>query len=347
MTTPLPADADALRQLIDGYRNTALIYAAAKLRLPDLLASGPATAAQLAARAGVQASPLARLLRGLAVIEIVKEDEPDIFSLTSRGAALCAAAPGSAHARALLAGEEYQPAWSGLAHSVRTGENAFQRFFGQSPWQHRETHPELGAAFNTWLREETAHSANTILASWDFATAGIVVDLGGGYGGLLTAILIAHPHLQGILCDLPHVAEAARQTIAATSIAARCSIVGGDLFLAPPPAADTYLLKSVLHDWDDDSSLALLRQCRTAMPPGSRLLIIERLCPQRATDAPATVMLDLHMLAVLGGRERSEKEYVELAELAGLSWQRTIATPAGFHLLEFHPTSPSTNIAPL
>jgi hypothetical protein len=327
-----------LRHLLDGYRHTTLLYATAKLGLPDLLLSGPQPLSQLAQRLSLNENLLERLLRGLIVLGIVHEESDRRFSVTELGAELRSQAPSSLREAAIIAGEEYLPAWGCLLHTLRTGETAFEHVFGMSPWEHRRQNPELGHAFNTWLRNETASTAEAILQAGDFTGARVVADLGGGQGGLLFAILRAHPHLHGILFDLPHVVDQAGPTLQEAGIGDRCRTQGGDFFAAIPVAADVYLLKSVLHDWEDESCRLILHHCRKAMPPGARLLLIERLLPDHPEDDPAVIMLDLHMLAVLGGRERSAAQYRMLAEETGFRLHQLLPMKTGHHIMEFRPT---------
>lgn len=337
MTPSTPANG-TLRQLIDGYRQTALIHAAVKLGIPDALAAGPLDAAALGTRLALDSGRLERLLRGLCLIGIVSETGPTgAWILTELGAGLCTGAPGALGEAALLAGGEYAAAWNALPFAVRSGETAFDHVFGMNAWEHRRQNPALGRAFQSWLHQATAGSAGAIVRALEFGDARTVADIGGGQGGLLRAVLEKHSHMTGLLVDLPHVVEAAAAGFAATDTMAggRCRFVGADFFSAVPEGADVYLLKSVLHDWSDDLCIKILVNCRRAMEPASRLIIVERLLPERTADDPFVVMQDLHMLAVLGGKERSAEEFKQLAAAAGLAWRRGTPTDAGLWLLEF------------
>lgn len=335
LSTPAPG---TLRQLVDGYRQTALIHAAVKLGIPDALAAGPLDAGALGTRLSLDSGRLERLLRGLCLLGIVSEtDQTRAWTLTELGAGLCTGAPGALGEAALLAGEEYAAAWIALPFAVRSGETAFDHVFGMNAWEHRRQNPALGHAFQSWLNQATAGSAAAIVRALELGDARTVADIGGGQGGLLRAVLETHPHMNGLLVDLPHVAEAAAAGFAATATEAcgRCRFVGADFFSAVPEGADVYLLKSVLHDWSDELCIKILLNCRRAMGPASRLILVERLLPARAADDPFVVMQDLHMLAVLGGRERSAKEFKHLAAAAGLTWRGGTPTDAGLWLLEF------------
>lgn len=322
-----------LSDLISGYRSTTLIVTAVRLGLPDALQKAPATASQLAEMLKAKPDPLHRLLRGLAVLGLVHEDDGGLFSVTEAGSGLCSDAPDSLHGLALLTGEEYLPAWQALEHSIRTGGPAFSHVFGMDAWEHRRRQPVLREAFDTMLRAQTAALARSILDAWDFCEVREAADIGGGHGGLLSEVLAAHPHLRGVLFDLEEViAEAGSQM---DSVTPRLRLVSGDFFQEVVSGPDLYLLKSVLHDWNDTACLRILQVCRAAMAPGARLLVIERALPDRAVDDPGTVFLDLHMLAMLGGRERTAAEYQSLAAHAGLAPGRQIDIPSGFILLEF------------
>lgn len=328
---------ERLRQLIDGYRDTALIHAAVKLGVPDLLGDGPLPLGELARRLEVDEDRLNRLLRGLAVIGIVQDEPGRAYALTELGTGLCSKSAGGLGAAALIAGEEYAPAWSELLHSVRSGEVAFEHVFGMSAWAHREQNPELNRAFQTWLREATASSADAVAKAYDFSAVQVIADVGGGQGGVLRAILARHPGVEGVLADLPRVIEQARPLFEAAGLAGRYRVNAADFFNEVPGGADLYLLKSVLHDWNDEQCGAILRTCRKAMSPRARLLIVERVLPERAADASATIMLDLHMMAVLGGRERSLEDFRRLAISAGLELRDSLPTDAGFQLMECFP----------
>jgi hypothetical protein len=326
-----------LRELIDGYRGSALLYVAAKLRLADVLDQEPRDARQLAEKLRVDADALERVLRGLTVLGIAHEEVPGRFTLTELGAALRTNEAGALNEWGILVGEEYMPAWGSLLHTVRTGETAFDRMFGMSPWEHRRQNPALASSFNSWLREQTASSAHSILQAHDFSEAREVADVGGGHGALLTAILVANKGVRGLLVDLPHVIAEAEPLLERAGLAPRIRTHGGDFFSDVPSGADTYVLKSVLHDWDDERCQRILRNCRKAMSGSGKLLVVERTLPERAEDNPAAVMLDLHMLAILGGRERLASDYCRLAAGADLKLHQDVTTEAGFHVLEFRP----------
>jgi len=325
---------ERLGELIDGYQSTALLYVAAQLGIADLLSAESANLDQLAASLRVNVDALGRFLQALAAIGIVRMDDRGNFALTLLGSALDSGAPGSAKARAILAGVEFFPAWGALLDAVQTGEAQFQRLFGSSPWEHRQANPELSASFNSWLNEQTAQTADSVLRAYDFGPAREIADVGGGHGGLLSILLLAHPHLHGVLIDLPHVAAEARSSLEKSGLIDRCRIHGADFFNTVPGGSDIYLLKSVLHDWDDVGCQQILFHCRQAMKPSSRLLIIERTIGNGEEQDRGTIMLDLHMLVMFGGRERSSGEYSKLAAAADLEVKRILPTDSGFQIIE-------------
>jgi SAM-dependent methyltransferase len=323
-----------LQTLIGGYRNTALVHVAAKLGLADLLADGPRSSAELARTLGAHAPSLHRILRGLVILRVCSEERDGRFGLTALGAMLRTETPGSPRGQAILCGEEYAGAWVGLPHSAMTGETAFDHVFGMSPWEHRKQHPELDEYFNAGLRRATDRAAVAILAACDFSSFHTVADIGGGHGALLAAILRARPSISGILFDQPHVVAEALPHLEAAGVAARCRIVGGSFFDGMPDGADAHILRSIIHDWDDEHSLAILRNCHRALGEPGRLLLVERVMPDRAEDAPDTIMVDVHMLAVTGGRERSEAEHRALLAAAGFTPTRVIPIRSGFVIIE-------------
>jgi SAM-dependent methyltransferase len=319
--------------LLNGYQDTALLYAAAKLGLADLLAEGPKTSEELAAITGAHAPSLYRILRGLVVVGMCVEEEQR-FGLTSLGQMLRTGVEGSLRDHALVCGDQYMAAWSGLVHSAMTGETAFAHVFGVDPWEHRQRDTALSERFNAGLNTETARSAAAIVEAYDFSAFQVVCDAGGGYGALLCAILAANPAMKGMLLEQAHVATGAKSYVESQGLDERCRIVEGDFFEGVPEGADAYVMKSVVHDWPDARSVAILKNCRRALGADGRVILIERVMPALAKDAPDTVRLDLHMLAVTGGRERNEAEYQSLLEAAGFSLGRVVPTRSPFCVIE-------------
>jgi hypothetical protein len=341
MTPPPPAaqplDREAhraLQALINGHQSTAMIYVAAKLGLADRLAVSPQTSDELAEWLGAHGPSLYRLLRGLVTIGVCSERDDGRFDLTTLGRCLQTQAPGSLRGTAILSGEEWVAAWSGLLHSTLTGASAFVHVFGMSRYEHRAQHSYLNEYFNQRMVQGTAEVTAAVLGAYDFSSFRTIADVGGGHGALLTAILGAHPSVAGILFDQPHVVAGARPFLEAAGVAARCQVVGGSFLERIPGGADLHVLKMIIHGWDDEHGLAILENCRRALDGQGTLLLVERVLPTRAEDAPAVIMADLHGLAVSGGRERSESEFRALLGTAGFAVTRVVPTASPFSVIE-------------
>jgi SAM-dependent methyltransferase len=328
------ADGAMLRHLIMGFRTTQLLYVAARLGLADRLEAGPQTAQQLAPQVGAAPRALHRLLRALAGFGIFAETDGGAFALTPAARLLQSDTPGSLRGLALLYGADWLwRAYGDLLHSVRTGTPAFVHVHGLSFYDYLQEHPAAGAVFQSAMSSMSAQEAAAILAAYDFAKAQSVIDVGGGQGALLAALLRAHPHLAGVLLDLSPAIVGAKALLGAAGLTARATCVAGDFFTAVPKGGDVYLLKSVLHNWDDSDVVCILRNCRQAMADGARLLVIERVIP--AGNGPSEAKLfDVNMLVTVGGQERTEAEYRTLLDLAGLTLARLIPTSSPLTLLE-------------
>lgn len=330
-----PVDwAARLQAQIDGYQQTALIYVAAKLGFADILAAGATGVDALSAQLDLPAKPLQRILRALATLDFCYELEDGTFALAEAGHYLRRSVPGSQRNKALLAVEQYWAAWGEILYSASTGKPAFERAHGMTPWAFRQKNPELNACFNSWLAAETQSSSAAILAACDLTGAVTIVDIGGGDGALLVAALQENPQMEGILFDQPHVVEAVDDVaIEQSGLGSRLKKVGGNMFEAIPSSADIYLMKSVIHDWSDSQSKCILENCRMAMKRTSKLLLVERLLPERAIDTKVC-QIDMHMMVVTGGEERSLTDYQALIADADLSVTRVIATDSGFSIME-------------
>ena len=341
MATPdAPSAATALPppvvmlQMIAGFWLSRALYLAAKLGLADLLKEGPKPSADLAQRTGTHASSLQRMLRALASVGVFTEDAQGRFALTPLAETLRSDVPGSLRAFTISElGEDHYPAWGEVMHSVRTGEIAFDHLFGMNVWQYRAQHPEEGRIFDEAMASFSSVVHAAILQSYDFSPIGTLVDVGGGDGGLMTAILKAYPRLRGMLVDLPHVITGAQHRIAAEGLRERCQVIPGDFFTSVPSGGEAYLLKWVIHDWDQERSLTILKNCHRAMPATGKLLLVEAVIP--AGDSPSFhKFMDLNMLVMTGGRERTEAEYRGLLDAAGFSLRNIIPTQSEMSVLE-------------
>ncbi|ATL25030.1 methyltransferase [Streptomyces formicae] len=319
-----------LWELAFGSMPAQIIHAAVRLGLPDALADGPRTSAELARASGADETALRRLLRGMAGTGIVAPDPdggPDRYALTPMGRPLRSDVPDSLRAMVLLfAGEAMWRSWGDLAETVRTGANAFERIHGVPYFTYYAQRPEEYAMFNAAMGEDTKAVGPALAQGYDFSWCRTVVDIGGGNGALLGCVLAAHPHLEGIVFDQPEGMAQARAALAEAGLAERCSAVAGDAFKEVVRGGDLYVMKSVLHDWDDDHVLRLLRNCRAAIADDGRILVMEPLMPQRSEElgpAHGIVTTDMDLLVTTGGRVRSEAEFAQLFADAGFQHTMT------------------------
>jgi hypothetical protein len=318
-----------LYQLATGHYLSQALYVVAKLGIADHLADGAQDHETLAKATGTHPPSLRRVLRLLASARVLAEREDGRFELTTVGAFL-KSGPGSFRAMAQLFASplEWQ-SWGDLLTTVRTGEPALHRVLGMDSFEYFADHPEEGAIFDEAMGSFTAMAALAVAAAYDFSSMRRVTDVGGGEGALLTGILRANPQLRGTVFDLPRLAEGARRYIAAAGLTDRCDFVAGDFFEAVPGGADAYLMKHVIHDWDDARAVRILRTVRTAMGPETKLLIVEGVYPPRIDGSPEShgaAKNDVNMMLVTGGRQRSETEFRELYESAGLHLTRIVPT---------------------
>jgi O-methyltransferase domain/Dimerisation domain len=324
----------ALRQLLNGYRVTQAIHVAAKLGIADLLVDGPRTSDELAAATSSHAPSLYRLLRALATIGIVHEESGQRFSLAPLGEWLRSDIPESVAGWAAFVGEPYHwQAWGDLLHSVQTGETGFEHVHGADPWTYRAQHPELSAGFDRAMTSLSRQLVASVLAAYEFGRFTTVIDVGGGNGALLAAILARYPAMRGVLFDQPHVVTGAAPLLQQAGVADRCETVGGSFFETVPAGGDAYILKSTIHDWDDEQSVKILKVCRRAMTDGAALLLVERdLGP--ANEQLDAKFSDLNMLAATGGRERSAEEYAALFEASGFRFVGVTPSASGTSIFE-------------
>ncbi len=330
-----PRTHDDVAGLMDGYLRTQLLYVAARLRLADSLANGPQSAPELAAAVGAEPAALHRILRGLAVVGIVEEAEGG-FGLTDAGRSLQSGTAGSLRGAVLSRGDLYYHAASGLLKSVQSGGAAFRHVYGAEFFDHLAASPERLAAFQESMVARSEVEVTELMRTYDFSRFGHVVDVGGGFGVTLSALLAAHPNLRGTLFDRPEVVRTAEERLNAAGLASRCRIVGGDAFDAVPSGGDLYLLSRVIHDWTDEDAVRILRSCHAAMGSTATLVLVEAVIADRASDQPAAVVMDLHMLVLGLGKERTRDEFREVLARAGLELRRVIPTEGrtGISVLE-------------
>lgn len=339
-----PPPATVLLRLATAYQASKVVHLAARFGLADLLAGGPRSAEELAAATGTHAPSLHRLLRALAAFGLFGETEDGRFALAAPGECLRDGVPGSVRPLVLMWGhEDFHRTWDDLEHCVATGETAIKHLFGcDDTFTRYAADPVLGTVFNAGMTVMSAMATDAVVAGYDFSGCGTIVDVGGGQGRLLSGILRATPgRAKGVLLDLPAVVEAAPRLLAEAGLADRCEVVGGDMFAAVPEGGDLYVLKSVIHDWDDERSIAILKNCRRGMGERpARLLLVERVLPERMEPGPVAqshALSDLNMLLRTGGRERTEGEFRALLEAAHLRLLRVIPTGTPASLIEAGP----------
>jgi DNA-binding transcriptional ArsR family regulator len=319
-----------LADLIGGYQASAAIGALARLGVADALAEGPATSAELAARLGAHQDALTRLLEVTLDIGLFTLDDDGRYRLTALGDLLRTDTPGSLRRYAIVSTEDWRwYAYAHLAHTLQSGESGFVAAHGSGLWDYLATHPVAAASFEASMARIGAARDQAIIATVDFSRFRSLVDVGGGHGGFLRALLVAYPDLRGVLFDLPSVIEGAREEPRQVGLAERCELIAGDFREAVPPGGDAYLLSWILHDWDDPAARGILKRCREAMAKGTTLFVVEMIVPEE--DRPEADALrrlvkqaDLEMLAVVGGRERTASEFQGLLTAAGFAVTQTL-----------------------
>jgi hypothetical protein len=333
--TTTPEMGTRLRDLIQGYRTTQMVYVAAKLGIADHLKPGPLSVKELARRTSTHEDSLYRLLRTLAGVGVFEEEDGPAFRLTPMANLLCSGVPGSLRVSAEVTGEPWMwRPWGDLMHSIKTGEVAFDHLYGKHTWDWFAENPGPAQLFNSLMDEVTGAETRAVLAGYNFSGAQTVVDIGGGRGVLLVAVLGANAKARGILFDLPHVIQAAKKTLDG-GIARRIDFVPGDFFKAVPTGGDLYMLKNIIHDWNDAQSNALLDVLHQAMARRGRILLIEQIiCP--ANTACAAKLSDMQMMVRNGGRNRTEKEYRDLLGASHFNLTRVFPT-AGPGIIEAVP----------
>ena len=328
---------ETMHGLIAGSQVSQAIHVVASLGLADLLADGPRDSDELAARTDTHAPSLYRLLRALAAIGVLHEDDDRRFSLTPRGELLRSDVPGSLRGWAVNIGRPYiREAWSALEHSIRTGENAFEHVHGTDVWSYRAERPEESAIFDSAMQSLTGGANRALIDAYDFGRFRTIVDVGGGNGTLLAALLAHYPDLRGVVFDQEHVVANAQTVLAKAGVADRCELVAGSFFEKVPSGGDAYTLKSIIHDWDDEQSTAILQVVRGAMGIDGTLLLIERILGPPNEDW-RTKFTDLNMLVNPGGRERTLEEWETLLQQAGYSLVDITPTASGLAVIAATP----------
>jgi hypothetical protein len=326
--------AERLFQMITGFAVSQAISVAARLGIADLLADGPKGGDELAAAVGADAGALSRVLRFLAGHGVFAEAADGRFELTPLARCLQAGAPGSMRARAIFWGEDWvwRP-WGELLYSVRSGRPAFDHIYGTGAFDFLARNPRAGEVFHAAMSAQAAWEAAAVVAAYDFSTVDVIVEVGCGDGGLLSAILARHPRARGVFFDQPRVVERAKALVQATEVRERSAFVAGDFFESVPPGGRAYVLKHVIHDWDDARATGILQNCRRAMAGNGRVLIVEGIVGP-ANEPDLVKLLDLQMLVRQPGRERTAHEYRALLAAAGFGPTRIVPTRAQVSVIE-------------
>lgn len=324
----------SVMQLATGFWVSQALYVAAKLGVADLLSDTPKTSLALAKAAGVHPQALHRLLRALASVGVFAEDEQARFSNTPLSECIRTTTPGSLRPFVVMQGEpESWLPWGRLLYSVTTGATAFEHVFGTPQFPYLAEHPEAARVFDEAMTSRSAVEIEDVLRSYDFSGSSSFVDIGGGQGALLRAILNAYPDVKGVLFELPHVIERACRSLSEHTGSQRCRLEAGDFFETIPGGFDVYLLKKIIHDWNDEQAIRILKNCRRAMAPHARLLLIELVVPT-GNDPSFAKLLDLLMMIWPGGRERTVAEYRQILETADLRLMRTVPTQGLVSIIE-------------
>jgi hypothetical protein len=332
--------AQRVLQIAQGYQLSQALYVATKLGAADVLAAEPMAAEAIAPAVNAQAPQLRRVLRALVAAGIFSKLDDGRFASNDAAATLRAGAPGGVRDVVINFGEEMYRSFGELLHTVKTGETAFDSVYGAPLFEYYAANPETEARAAARMLARTLPAAREFAASDVLRGARVVVDVGGGTGTLVAEVLRHRSEIAGVLFERPGMLELAKRYLSEQGVADRCELGEGDFFASVPTGGDVYVLKSVLHDWDDDRCVAILRNCRAAMDEAARVAIVELSLPERMTASPQLLpaaLLDLIMLAYAGGRERTEAEFAELLDQAGLRLTSTTPLTAGPHVLEAVP----------
>ena len=328
------APGEQLLSILFGFMVSQALALAAKLGIADMLKDGPQPVTELARVAHVQPQPLYRVLRALAAAGIFAEEEKGHFRLTPMAEVLRSDAAGSLRGFATYMGADWHwRAWEDLEYSVREGKPSFEEIYGMPLFEYLPKNPEQAGLFNNAMTSFSAAASAALLEAYDFSGIKKLVDVGGGHGFMLTSILEKYPEMQGIVFDAPPVVDGARKQIAARGLKGRCESVGGNFFEAVPGGGDAYVMKHIIHDWEDEKALKILRHCHQAMTPDGRILIIEMVIPEGNTPSLGK-LLDLEMMVFLHSFERTEEEYRALYEQSGFELTRVVATNSPYSVIE-------------
>ncbi len=328
-----PPLATQLIQMIFGFMPAQAIATAAKLGIADLLKDGPRPVEDLAQATRTHGRSLYRLLRALASVGVFAEDADGRFRLTEMAEPLRSDVPESLRAFSIYFGADFHMrVWEDLLYSVTHGQPVFQHIHNKGVFEYFEDHPGHAKIFNDAMTSFSASVSEPIVRAYDFSGIGKIADVGGGHGLLLSAILNEHPAMKGVLYDAPSVIGGAKNLLDAQGVGARCELVAGDFFQSAP-AAEAYIMKHIIHDWEDEKSIKILRNCHGAMTGKGKVLVVEMVVPEGNAPSPGK-FIDLEMLLFLHGYERTEKEYAALFEKGGFKLTRVVPTESPYSIVE-------------
>lgn len=324
-------------ELLTGAWTAQAIYVAVKLGIPDELAKGPLPADEVARRVGADRDAVYRLMRALASRGVLRHRRNHTFKLTSIGKALRTGTPGSVRDYALFLGHPLRwEDWGNLLYSVQTGRPSVDMLRGMGFVEYVDTDSDLAEAFNNAMTAGSEYAIYSVLAAYDFSGFRKIIDVGGGHGRLLSMILAKANTARGMLYDLPAVIDGAGPELTKAGVAERCEVLGGSFFDSVPEGGDAYLMKAILHDWDDDAALKILNNIRSAIAPAGKLLLLESVLPERSSS-DIGLLIDLEMLVAVGGRERTHAEWVNLLSRAGFRLNRVVHTATPVSIVEAVP----------
>jgi hypothetical protein len=346
MTTPVTTDAppqidpaQVLFQLATGYILSAALQTAVKLGVADQLANGPRSIGELATTTATNEDALYRVLRALAMVGVFEEKDSRRFSLTPLSELLRKDRPGLHDMALWISSPFHFRVYSNALDAVRTGSPAADKTVGMPAFEYLARDRELSEIFNNAMTSFSAMIVPAVLDAYDFSGIDTLVDVAGGHGAVLTSILQKYPKMRGILMDVDHVIAGAHPKIAALNLQDRCVAVAGDFFKAVPPGGDAYIMKHIIHDWDDERASLILRNIRTALaakPHGKVILLEAVIQPGSAPDL--TKLMDLEMLMMPGGRERNADEFRSLFAKSGFEMTRILPTKSPVNVIEAVPT---------
>jgi hypothetical protein len=319
-----------------GYWLSQAIYVAAKLGVADFLKDGPKSCSALSRATGADEQSLFRLMRALSSVGVFVHVQGDCFALSRVGESLQSDVPGSLRSIVMTIGEIHYQAWGDLLQSVRTGSPAFNKVFGTGLFEYLLRNAEAADVFNGGMTDLSSLLAYAVLIAYDFSGVSSIVDVGGGHGKLLRRIVQLNPGIKGMVFDREPVIATVREPLSSDACSGRYSAVAGDFFTSVPEGADAYILSGVIHDWDDDHCIRILRNCREAMAKNGRLLLVEMVVPESSANC-FSKLLDLNMLVMTGGRERTKAEFNALLHAAGFKLARIVPTIAPQCVIEAHP----------